>query len=384
MFQSWLMATLLFYACGIYAGEKGFFRIQSSGTTVLVGFWPDGTLVWSNAVPWSTGTVQWADSITTPHTPWKAVHYFAASAQFMGIVLPLEPPPDGMVLIPEGSFAMGNATNVFLWTEGYSDELPQHTVFVSGFYMDPHHVTQTRWSDVRSWGLSHGYADLPLGSWNNGTNYSKGPSHPVHLVNWFDCVKWCNARSEKDGLSPAYYVDSAFSNIYKTGEIAPYADWTANGYRLPTEAEWEKAARGGVAFRRFPWFDSHEIQHARANYFSRTNELYDTSSTRGYHPTYATGIEPYTSPVGSFAPNSHGLYDMAGNVWDWCWDWYSMTYYSVSPSVNPRGPDGPLDSRMLRGGSWYRTSFWARVSLRGINTPTIGANYIGFRCIRGF
>lgn len=224
-------------------------------------------------------------------------------------------PPPGMVLIPAGSFQMGDT-----FGEGDFDERPVHTVFVSAFYMDKYEVTKALWDEVATWAAANGY-DIKA---SDGSG--KAGDHPVSEVSWYEAVKWVNARSEKAGLTPCYYTDETQGTVYRTGQIGVRNDWvkwTGCGYRLPTEAEWEKAARGGRSGDRFPWSDTETIQHARANYFSSSAYSYDTSPTRGFHPTYAVGSQPYTSPVGSFAPNGYGLYDMAGNVWEWTWDWYS-------------------------------------------------------------
>jgi formylglycine-generating enzyme required for sulfatase activity len=230
-------------------------------------------------------------------------------------------------------------------------------------------VTKELWDEVRAWGLNNGYTDLPPG---NDSSASKGANHPVHSINWYAMVKWCNARSQKDGLTPCYTVSG---EIYKTGSSAPDCDWNASGYRLPSEAEWEKASRGGVSGKNFPW-GTDTITHSQANYFSSTNYSYDVSPTRNFHPTYAVGDYPYSSPVGSFAPNGYGLYDMAGNMWELCWDWHA-TYPSTS-QTDPRGP--ALGSyRVGRGGSWDYYAYNCRVAGRYYYYPTVSYGGIGFR-----
>lgn len=266
---------------------------------------------------------------------------------------------------------MGATTNV--GHESYPGETPQHTVYVSEFYMEGCEVTKLLWDTVRNWSLTNGY------SFDNG-GFGKAADHPVQTINWYDAVKWCNARSEREGLTPCYTTNGL---VYRSDDSTNVVcNWSANGYRLPTEAEWERAARGGAEDTRFPWIDyTNRISHARANYFGATN-LFSYDLSTSYHPAYSTGGAPYTSPVGSFAPNAYGLFDMAGNVWEWCWDWYSSAYYPASPSVDPRGPDGGA-YRMLRGGGWSYNAALLRNAKRDVSyVPTTAYNSGGLRCVR--
>ena len=280
--------------------------------------------------------------------------------------------PPGMVIISAGSFGMGNSMSP---GEGWSDELPLHTNYVSGFYMDRNEVSQAQWDAVKAWNGGNGYSFENAG-------LGKAPTHPVQTVSWRDCVKWCNARSEQEGLTPCYYNEVGLATVYKAGTGTPYPKWNANGYRLPTEAEWEKAARGGASGHRFPWSDVETISHTQANYYSSGGYAYDVSPTAGYHPDY-NAVWPYTSPVGSFGANGYGLYDMAGNVWEWCWDWYGSTYYTASPTNDPQGPASGND-RVLRGGVWLNYAYGARCASRSYSSPSNAGPDVGFRCVRGF
>jgi formylglycine-generating enzyme required for sulfatase activity len=176
-----------------------------------------------------------------------------------------------------------------------------------------------------------------------------------------------------------YYTDEGLTQVYTTGEpTVIYWRWSAQGYRLPTEAEWEKAARGGLNGQRFPWGD--RINQNLANYYGDHSSYSYDLGPDDHNAIGSVGGSPYTSPVGSFAANGYGLNDMAGNVLEWCWDWYDTPYAGGS---DPRGPDGPLSSRVLRGGEWNDVAVLARCAYRYHHNPVIASDLFGFRCVRG-
>ena len=306
--------------------------------------------------------------------------------------------PAGMAFIPAGPFPMGDLLDDFpvLWNWGWNPETPVHTVYVSAFFMQQFEVTKALWDNVHDWATNHGYRfEYEEPGANILTVQGRGPDHPAVGMNWLDAVKWCNARSENEGLTPAYYTGPEQGTAYRAGALDlqnAFVKWNA-GYRLPTEAEWEKAARGGSRGHRFPWVDTETIRHSRANYVSNTNSWsYDVSPTPGYHPDGWQGDSnswPGTTVVGHFAPNEYGLYDMAGNVSEWCWDWApggfgSAFPYVASPPPDPRGPDsgGSLAyGRAVRGGAWMDEALYCRAAFRA-GAQQDGSGFgSGFRCV---
>jgi sulfatase modifying factor 1 len=271
--------------------------------------------------------------------------------------------PSGMALIPAGAFTMGDNL------DGLSDAVPTN-VTVSAFYLDVNLVSYSQWLSVYYWATNHGFGFLNAGA-------GKAANHPVQRVDWYDTVKWCNARSQQAGETPVYYTDAGLTQVFTNGEVTPYVNWAANGYRLPTEAEWEKAARGGLSGQRFPW--GNVITESLANYQGNTGSYSYDLGPNGYNSIGSIGgTSPATSPVGSFAPNGYGLYDMAGNVFEWCWDWYG-TYAGGS---DPRGPASG-SYRVLRGGSWADYAVNSRCAVRSFVNPNFASSSVGFRCVRG-
>ena len=269
--------------------------------------------------------------------------------------------PAGMALIPAGWFTMGDTL------DGESDAIPTN-IYVSAFVMDVNLVNYGLWTNVYAYATSHGYSfDDPGadGVGNTGTNY------PVTTVDWYDCVKWCNARSQQASNTPCYYTDAAMTQVYTNTDVdAVYVNWSANGYRLPTEAEWEKAARGGCTGLRFPW--GNLIHTNQAAYYSAGGLTYDLGPAN-------FPIVP--SPVGSFDVNGYGLYDMAGNEFEWCWDWYGTPYGQPS-TINPTGARSASGFRVLRGGVYEGYAYFARCAYRGTRSG-FAPTTIGFRCVRG-
>ncbi len=233
-----------------------------------------------------------------------------------------------MVRIPAGTFQMGNSA-------GKEDEGPVHAVTLDAFLMDRTEVTQEQYTALK----------LPDGS------HFKNPQNPVEQITWDKAAMYCNERSKAEGLSPCYNPDTAECNF------------AADGYRLPTEAEWEYACRAG----------------ATADLSGDARKLAD-------YAWFVDNSGKKTHPAGQKHPNAWGLCDMQGNVGEWCNDVYEANYYKTSPASNPRGPVQG-EKYVLRGGSWdlraEKLSATARIGKKpGVADACFADDAIGFRCVR--
>ena len=233
-----------------------------------------------------------------------------------------------MALLEAGRFTMGDEKEI--------DATP-HEVVISSFYIDKYPVTQEQYKKVMA---------------ENPSRW-KGDKNPVEQVRWSDAVKYCNARSLAEGLQPCYDLQNWECNF------------EANGYRLPTEAEWEYACRAGSKTTYFFGNDS-----------SKISDYAWVDSNAGGKPRQ----------VGQKKPNPWGLYDMCGNVWEWCNDFYQVDYYQQSPEENPRGPKTG-ETKVVRGGAWKFSADSSRSGYRynedpGYSDVCFGYDIYGFRCVK--
>ncbi len=340
-------------------------HIVINGTVVYSQTWATGGPAVSKSIP----SISLAAGDKVDFAVGAGADYYADSTRFNATITPASAPvaaPVGFALIPGGVFTMGDQSTTTP-KDGYAEEVV-HTVNVSAFYMGTSEVTRAQWNDTVSWTES-----------DNGVNYGisatstmPGPNYPVHSITWYQAMLWCNARSEQFGLQPCYTSGGA---VVRTGTPANVVcDFTKNGYRLPTESEWEKAARGGIAGRRFAIGNT--ISHAQANYYaSPATWPYDSNPTAGLHPSYTT---TFAAPVCSFPPNPYGLCDMDGNVFEWCWDWKNA--YPSSGALNPEGVfDSAYQERVIRSGSSNYDANLCRTAHRDSELPAQVKNYLGFR-----
>lgn len=316
---------------GYGALPTAFFRILSSANSEITAFGTDGTLVWTNAA--SEGdpcTVQRATSLVGAGN-WRNFTTLMVTNGLMSLRVFDPIPPKGMVMIPAGI------------NSGSDPDYGVYSLEVDSFYMDRTEVTKALWDEVYDWAVTNGYSFDNVGS-------GKAADHPVQTVNWYDCAKWCNARSEKEGRTPCYNLN----------------DWsydsTADGYRLPTGVEWEYAARGGLVGNRFPWGDT--ITHDQANYYGYPLGYAFDLGYEGYDTRYETGEIPFTNPVEAFSENGYGLQGMAGNVWEWCGDW-----------------NEDIQSHSSRGGGWDDDAYFLRCRCEVWYAPDFTSDFGGFRTV---
>ncbi|MDR2543720.1 MAG: formylglycine-generating enzyme family protein [Treponema sp.] len=256
-----------------------------------------------------------------------------------------------MIRINGGTFTMGSPAN----EPGRESNETQRQVTVSSFYMSRYPVTQKEYQEIM------------------GTNpsYFRGDNLPVEMVRWWDALEYCNRRSHREGLTLAYLIDR------ERGIVTWNRD--ATGYRLPTEAEWEYACRAGTITA---YNTGNNITSSQANFDGIREWQEEVVNEFGVVNRITRSEGEYrqeTTPVGSFAPNAWGLYDMHGNVWEWCWDLYGS--YATGAQTNPTGAVSS-DGRVLRGGGWDDDGQYLRSAYRDVNYPSSRSYFIGFRLVR--
>ncbi len=259
---------------------------------------------------------------------------------------PAPPRPD-MVFIRGGAFTMGCTSEQ---RNCDSNESPTFEATVSDFYLGRYEVT---FEEYDAFCAATGREKPDDEGWGRG-------KRPVINVSWYDAVEYCNWLSEQHGLTPYYAIDKSRKDPNNENSLDD-VKWTvtprtgSKGYRLPTEAEWEYAARGGAQSKGYKYAGSSNLDEVA---------------------WFWENSEDKTNPAGQKKPNELGLHDMSGNVWEWCWDWYGE--YSSGAKTNPRGAERG-SSRVLRGGSWNNEAEFCRVSLRSYYYPDLRTGHYGFR-----
>ncbi len=273
--------------------------------------------------------------------------------------------PEGFAYIRAGMFAMGSPAGE---ATRLANETQHQVTLTRGFFMATTETTWTEWDQVRDWAVDNGYFQLSL-SGRSGSIGSTGEGQPVTDLTWYDSIRWCNARSEMEGKTPFYYTSSNFESVFRGGTTSAkvYPDWSANGYRLPTEAEWEYSCRAGTTTPIFTGVIS----------FFEDVPLDPNTNLAGW---YAGNSEMSTRPVAGKQPNAWGLYDMHGNVQEFCWDFYLP--FTNQTETDPRGlaPDSGKTLRVTRGGSYQGYAQHLRSAHRDSFTgPAASSNFSGFR-----
>jgi formylglycine-generating enzyme required for sulfatase activity len=260
------------------------------------------------------------------------------------LAIPLLGQKNDMVLVEGGTFLMGSPKN----EADRSEQEYQHKVKVDSFYICNHEVTQKEWETVMGTTIQEleKKENYTLGFYGVGENF------PVYYVSWFDAIDFCNKLSQKEGFEPVYSIIGEDITV----------NWNAKGYRLPTEAEWEYAARGGKKSKGF--------------LFSGSNDIDQVAWCDG-------NSDDEAHPVKGKEANELGIYDMTGNVWEWIWDWKNFDYYKESPLSNPHGPSTG-SYKVRRGGSYYTLEQSCRSAKRNDQKPHFRSARQGFRLVRSF
>lgn len=278
--------------------------------------------------------------------------------------LKIEVVPESSAIVPAGIFEMGSPPT----ENGHgSNETLHPVIFANPLLVEKTETTWAGWNAARAHAARFGYHDLPAG--RNGSNGDGSGTHPVTEVSWWDALKWCNLRSESEGLPPVYFTSAALdaAHVLRNGTPQVFANWNSAGYRIPTESEWENLCRAGT--------DTAFFNGPRAVY-----GIGDADATLDESGWYVYNSGGNTRPVGTKPANAWGMHDVHGNVWEWCWDLYADDY-PAGPVTDPRGAVTGED-RVLRGGSFHMTSYWCRSAQRGWHTPTQRQWYLGFRVVR--